>query len=428
MQASRHFRFHIAASLLALCSIPLSAKANDTLSATSCPGQSENVDELSEAFTCGRVSGSLRALYYSTHNAYFEQGYNQDTISYGGTVKYETAPFHGFSIGISANLLRGIDHPDSSHLVDSIGKNQTAIGEAYLKWQSEKFRISAGNIRLDIPFVSDYDWRITPILFRAVDVHYGDKTDFVQVTKIWRYKPWSDDRFLSTTAYTDVTQRTNGMWAIGAGRSASLGDKLLTGQLWYESYDDYVKLGYAETHLLWQDTTLRPDLALQFVRGTSEGRALAGEVDSTSYGAQFGLNLSPELSWSVGYDHIAASANTWKDGALVTPYAHNSASGPYFAAPFFTSVQDLGSGNAYATKLTYVYSQNLTMGGQYSFMDLKPTATSASLDQSEYMAFIVWNFGGKMKGLSISEFIGLQTSPVYDFNYVENRLTLQYDF
>lgn len=48
-------------------------------------------DSLSEMFTCGSVNGSLRSLYYSTHNAYFVPGYSQDTVSYGGSVKYATA-------------------------------------------------------------------------------------------------------------------------------------------------------------------------------------------------------------------------------------------------------------------------------------------------------------------------------------------------
>lgn len=58
----------------------------------------EEADSLSDMFSCGSVSGSLRTLYYSTHNAYFVPGYSQDTVSYGGSVKYATAEYYGLSL------------------------------------------------------------------------------------------------------------------------------------------------------------------------------------------------------------------------------------------------------------------------------------------------------------------------------------------
>lgn len=73
-------------------------------------------DSLTEMFTCGSVTGSLRTLYYSTHNAYFSPGYSQDTVSYGGSVKYATAEYYGLSLGVSGILQRGISHNDD-HLI-----------------------------------------------------------------------------------------------------------------------------------------------------------------------------------------------------------------------------------------------------------------------------------------------------------------------
>lgn len=386
------------------------------------------VDNIGDFLTCGTVSGSIRSLYYTTHNAYFSKGFNQDTVSYGGSLKYETAPLAGFQLGVSGIFLRGINHPDEAHTISDIGKNQTAVGEAYLSWAWDDIKIVAGDQRLNIPFLGDYDWRITPILYRAVDANYGDSENFIHATKVWRYKPWGDDNFLKTSAYTDIDTPTNGMWSVGAGRAVQLDDKKLTGQVWYEEYDDYSKLVYGESHLSWQQTAMTPDVGVQFIRGTSDGKALAGEVNSTSYGAQVGLTLTPSLGWKLGYNHIAASANSWNNGGLVVPYAHNSSSGPYFAQPFFTSTQDLGSGNAWATELNFTATENLSMGTRYSFMDLKPSTSSPSINQSEYLVYATWAFSGALKGLSISDFVGVQTSPLYNADFWQNRLTLQYDF
>ncbi len=69
---------------------------------------------------------------------------------------------YGFNVGVSGLFLRGINHPPEERVISDIGENQTNIGEAYLNWRYGDFRITGGNQRLDLPFVGDYDWRITP--------------------------------------------------------------------------------------------------------------------------------------------------------------------------------------------------------------------------------------------------------------------------
>lgn len=384
-------------------------------------------DSLTEMFTCGSVTGSLRTLYYSTHNAYFSPGYSQDTVSYGGSVKYATAEYYGLSLGVSGILQRGISHNDD-HLIAELGPNQTGMGEAYLSYHYQDFRITAGDQRINIPFIGDYDWRITPILFRGVDTHYGDSDNFLHATKITRYKPWGDDQFLNTTAYTDADGTTNGMWGVGGGRAVKLDNKKLNGQLWYENYNNYSRIVYADSFLSWSDSPSQPKIGVQFIRGLSEGKALAGEVNSTSYGAQFVMNFTPVLKWSLNYDHIAANGNAYGNGALVTPYAHNTSSGPYFAQPFFTSTQDLGSGNAYSTDLNWTATDNISLGSRYSFMDLTASAGASSSNQSEYLVYGTYSFDGVLKGLSITDFAGVQTTSTSDKNFWQNRLALEYDF
>ncbi len=61
-------------------------------------------------------------------------------------------------------------------------------------------------------------------------------------------------------------------------------------------------------------------------------------------------------------------------------------------------------------------------------MDLTPTVNTGSLRQSEYLVYFIWNFQGALKGLSLSDFVGVQTSPLYEKDFWQNRLTLQYDF
>lgn len=179
---------------------------------------------------------------------------------------------------------------------------------------------------------------------------------------------------------------------------------------------------YADSFLSWSDSPSQPKIGVQFIRGLSEGKALAGEVNSTSYGAQFVMNFTPVLKWSLNYDHIAANGNAYGNGALVTPYAHNTSSGPYFAQPFFTSTQDLGSGNAYSTDLNWTATDNISLGSRYSFMDLTASAGASSSNQSEYLVYGTYSFDGVLKGLSITDFAGVQTTSTSDKNFWQNRL------
>lgn len=56
-------------------------------------GESCDTQSIVDAIRCGQVTGKFHTLYYSTHNAYFVEDLNQDTVTAGGYLKFETAPF-----------------------------------------------------------------------------------------------------------------------------------------------------------------------------------------------------------------------------------------------------------------------------------------------------------------------------------------------
>ncbi|HET7315640.1 MAG TPA: hypothetical protein VFJ08_14925, partial [Salinisphaera sp.] len=121
-------------------------------------------------------------------------------------------------------------------------------------------------------------------------------------------------------------------------------------------------------------------------------------------------------------------SGTFLNGALVTPYATQEASGPLFAQPFLTSTQDLGSGNAYAVEIKGSPVDHTFLGARYSYMDLKPTHESRSIGQSEYLVYAIYHFQGALEGLSIQDFFAYQTQKTASVDFFENRLKLQYSF
>ncbi|WP_321817693.1 MULTISPECIES: OprD family outer membrane porin [unclassified Paraburkholderia] len=397
---------------------------------------SNEATSLLEAFTKGHFSGDFRTIYFSTHNAFFSPGVNQDTISYGGKLGFTTASLYGFTAGVSGFIQRGINHSDNPAKVDGyLGPNLLAMGEAYLQYEGHGFKIVGGNQQLDVPFASTYDWRMAPELFQGVSARYGDSNDFVQAFKMFRFKSYISDSFTKRTTYnsdfdsysTIGNEETNGFWGVGAGHKWAFQPVTLTAQGWFQTYQDYAKLTYVEGQVIRSDGLIRPFVGLQAFRETGDGRDLLGNVNSEVWGAQFGIKRN-SLTLSFGYNRIVPHADSYLNGALVTPYAHNVSSGPLFAQPFLSSTQDLGAGNAYAIDINGAPMGHWFIGARYSFMDLKSSATAVSLDQSEYLFYAIYNFTGKLKGLSIADFIALQSSPEKSARFIQNRLTLEYAF
>jgi hypothetical protein len=396
----------------------------------------DQASTLIEMFTKGHFSGNFRTIYFSSHNAFYSPGLNQDTISYGGKLGFTTASLDGFSVRVSGVIQRGINHSDNPAKVDGyLGPNLDAMGEAYLKYEDHGLKIVGGNQQLDVPFASTYDWRMAPQLFQGVSARYGDSDNFVQTFKMFRFKSYISNSFTKRTTYNSDfdsyssigNEETNGFWGVGVSHKWAFEPVTLTAQGWYQTYMDYARMTYLEGRVTRSEGVIKPFVGVQGFRETGDGRKLLGNVNSEVVGTQFGIKRN-SLTLSFGYDRIVPHFDSYLNGALVTPYAHNVSSGPLFAQPCLSSTQDIGAGNAYAIDLNGAPMGNLFLGARYSFMDLKSSATAVSLNQSEYLLYAIYNFTGKLKGLSIADFVALQSSPAKQKKFVQNRLTLEYAF
>lgn len=410
--------------------MPLSAYAQ-----TSTDYVPKDVDSVYNWLADGKISGYERTLYYSSHNAFFNKNQNQDTISYGGGLEYDTARLYGFSAGVSGYLQRGIDHSKNPSRVDGyLGPNLSAMGKAYLRWQYKLFTVTGGNQALDMPFASTYDWRMAPQLFQGVSSSYGDANNFISVAWIDRYKSYISNSFTKYTNYnTNLDaygpahmERTSGFSGVGGQHQLIISPITATGQAWYFHYNDYAKLEYLQGDFVYTKASWQPLFGVQGFHETGDGKDLAGHVDSQVYGAQFGTTHN-SLTLTAGYDYITPHRNAYLNGSLVTPYAHNVASGPLYAQPFLTSTQDLGSGNAYAINVNGSPYKGWFVGARYSYMDLKPKYDVASISQSEYLGYFIYKFSGRLSGVSLSDFVAVQSQPSKP-QFFQNRLEFEYDF
>lgn len=401
----------------------------------SCLVLSDEAGNVEEMFKNGGVSGNVRAHYYTRNNAFLVEGLNHDTASYGGSVKYTTAEYNGLSLGLSAIFARGIDHPESSHIVADLSRDQTNFGEAYIQYRDENVKITVGNQRMDLPFAGDYDYRITPTLYQGIYGRYGDSDDFLAAARIFRFMPQGLDTFSRRTMYDSpyddsrsTGEDTGGMLAMGGGRSLLTHQNSIkwNSEAWYEKYYDYADLIYLESHVSSVSGRNRPFFGVQYFRGTGSGKEVLGRVDSVSYGAQVGLKRG-SFKASVNYNHIESNPSAYLNGTLVTPYAENVVSSPYFAQPFFTNTK-AGAGNVYSFDVSESVSKNIFVGGRYTFLDLKSDHQKASSNTTEYLAYGIYRFDGKLDGISVSYYGGMQSSPNSKKDYWESRFILDYSF
>jgi|GEM_PF-311067 len=405
------------------------------------------VTTLRDMFEQGEVDGNLRTLYYANHNAFFldsvQGDHDRNTASVGGKLGFTTAALQGFSLRLSAYAQRNFTRSSSSNDLSETGFNRdlgrdiSTLGEAYLQWQGHDFRIRAGNQAItSVPFTSTYDYRIIPQLYQGVSTRYGNDESYIAAMRMYRYKSRIADSFDRTTNYNaeafespppNTTEETDGFWALGGAHAVHTDDTDLSGQAWFLNYKDYANMYYLDGKVAAASGSVKPFFALQYIRETDDGRALVGDVDHHTYGAQLGLTHN-SLTATLNYNHIPHENGTFLNGALVTPYAHNEASGPLFAQPYLTSTQDLGSGDAYAAEVKGSPFANTFMGARYSFMDLTPAAGGESIDQAEYLVYAIYSFKGALKGLSVKNFFAYQTQEIQERDYWENRFAIEYAF
>ena len=394
-----------------------------------CKVQDNSVKSVQEMLGCGAIHGVVKTAYYSLNNGYFVNNLNQDTVAIGGYIKYETAPFYGIQAAIGYDLQRRLDEKNKNDEVSELKEDRDGLAEAYVTWKNDFARVTIGNQRLNLPFMGDYaDRRILMALYQAADLQIGNNTDFIRLTKVHKFKSYADDEFSKTTRQNSNIQ-SDGVWSVGADKSFDIDeDKKFKAQFWYQDYDDYTRLIYTQADLYLPKLNYSPEFSMQYISGKDQGKALAGEVDSQIFGVQAAFKILPKASLKVAYNYIKPDSESYLNGALLTPYATKTSSGEIFAQPFFTSTQDLGAGNAFMTSLEGKLTDQVIAGARYSFMDLKEADHLASRNQSEYMVFGIYNFTGALKGFSVSNFFGIQTSPRYEKDFLQNRFTLSYKF
>jgi len=265
---------------------------------------SSSAQELEDIFKDGKVSGQLRAFWYDGDR---ELRIDRTALTVGGILSYKTAPYDGFSGGVSlfsSNGITSLTHmPESgqTHNLNLDGSSINTIGEAYLQYSGYNTLIKYGRQRLDLPLANDYYNRMLPNSFEALSLENQSlRNTTLKAAYITRWKYKASDTFVSPTISLGLDRDIAVLGAIYSPKPS----------LKIELYDTYVhdvmNAPYFQIidNEMWKSsdgTTLSG--ALQYLNERSIGIDAAGEFDTYLLGLR-GTLTQGKWSLSALYTQI----------------------------------------------------------------------------------------------------------------------------
>lgn len=114
---------------------------------------SMSADNLSDAFTNGKIKGEIKSIYSSSN---FLGKSNTDNIStVGGSLGYITSDFYGFSAGATFQASHVIDDRNKNNVFkNDLDASGAVLSEAYLNYKLSNTSVKAGRQFIYTPLVS----------------------------------------------------------------------------------------------------------------------------------------------------------------------------------------------------------------------------------------------------------------------------------
>ena len=299
--------------------------------------------------------GYVRAYNFTRQNASNLPGgigqLNQSTFNLGLNLHGDYNFGNGFKVNAAyfyANPLSGYCANTSDYVAGSAcRKTSAALGtsphlapdvtlppyimstlyEANLQYKGNNWLVTAGDQVINTPWANASDSRLKPNAFQGIDANYAvNKNWSLEGMYMDRWESRIQDGFNQQTLVTGfnlddgnspnpqiyypggVGINNNG-FAMGKLGYVS-NDKAFTANGYYYSFDQIANMWWLDGKYTWAKTTLKPFVAAQFGAEQNQGTAIAGKINSSVFGLQGGVTLSPNVTFTLGYDNIPSKVDT----------------------------------------------------------------------------------------------------------------------
>lgn len=326
------------------------------------------------------------------------------------------------------------------------GFSLNTLYEAYVQYQDKSLYAKVGDQVINTPWANPSDSRLKPVAFRGYDASYKLNPNWTIEGSY--YNAWeervSSDFFrdtLLTGQYVDGSGLSS-LYNVNTKSSATnplsitnkgfyfgrvgYTDKNLTSNLDYYHFDNIANTYWLDAKYLIHGK-IKPYVALQIGDQKSTGTDLVGIIDSQIYGIQGGVNVSPNIVVTLGYDHIPAkTATITLPAGGVCPANHVLAAGKGLANYFLgiggtpncvpgPAVGGLNTAtvyyggwaspytDSYATDVLFSTSISQGMADRRSFGDSGKLAATYTSDNKKFVLLVaraLYAYGNNAVGVS----------------------------
>lgn len=425
-------------------------------------GQTDDTTSLLYAFRKGQIHGHFRNFTIVTNNAPGLSDYHANAT--GGGIKYETAPFKHFQLGISGFFVFNTGSSDLTkpdEVTKQLSRYETSLfdienpsnkndidrlEELYLKYSFKNMYLIYGKQLINTPFINMQDSRMRPTEVQGIWGKFNGSKITIEGGYLYKISPRSTVKWYGTGESIGIYStgvNSDGSKAEYAGNVKSSGIALLgitreiASNLKIQIWEQYVENIFS-TIIVQLDYSLPLSSdskvfgAYQVIR--QDALKDGGNKDpSKSYFIKEGKSLSYGLRVGWKNEHFEATLNynrITKDGRFQTPREWGT-------EPFFTYLsrernEGLGDVHAAVAKINYhiakVPFRTSLAFGYYNLPETTnyPLNKYAMPSYNQLNADAQYEFEGLLKGLE-AQFLYVhkaKTGTTFDFTSVINKVNM----
>ncbi|WP_455756855.1 OprD family outer membrane porin [Sulfurimonas sp.] len=338
----------------------------------------DSVNSINDMFANGKVSGQVR-LGYIKNSTSVAASKDTSATAVGGQLKYETAAYHGLSLGAAmytSNSISSLSGDDKkaeyNEDLASSEKDYTELAEAYVNYSSGGLNIRAGRQLIDTPLADSDDIRMTPHTFEAYVISYA-MNNFTFIGANVRSWQGVDAGYANVTGNTwpEVGTDNEGVW-MGA---ALYSNDMIEAGAWYYDVGNLAKAFYVDAVMPFKlSDNLEVVVGAQYL-DEDELKNDAG-AQSGIEGSVVGLMAESSVN-DFGLSLAYNKADT-KDTKNIF--------GGYGGGPFFTNMDTMTADNlttGYSDATSIVVGMSYTMSGieaSVAYGDFKADAIAGGVE------------------------------------------------
>ena len=258
-------------------------------------------DNLSDAFTNGKIKGEIKSVYSNSN--FLGLAESDDITTVGGSLNYITGDFYGFNAGTTVQVAHVINEDNNNNVFSSdLDASGAILSEAYLEYKLANTNAKAGRQFIYTPLVSTaIDGKSSERLIKdSFEAYLLTNTDITNTTIVAGYV----DKYQAQANSGDLefNQYEDGAYTLYV-KNNSIENLELQAQ--------YLRVNKITTNNDFQDIYLQADYKIG--NQTVSAQYLATNNETTDDGELFGLKATGPLGIS-NLAYVAAFNTNSKDG------------------------------------------------------------------------------------------------------------------